>query len=295
MTASALSACGPSLPGEEAVKNVAVATVGGRDVVIIESLETRRLENGSTRSIDRLILDGHTFLPVERFEVGMDYGAPGWIGPWIIPRIWHVKFSNEFIPAASLPRDFFDPVSIGYVESDPEDTLAAAFSFPVYWLSREFEPGTGLPALTLRTAVASGVTLPATGGLALTYTTVGGEKDSPALVLGVSEECASRGARFPNWADRCGTRRAIELPGGYATIFLGFEQETLLAQPLTEDWERACPPPPYDRFYARAHFGNTTVSVEAPKVAHYRGEYEDSPYDSVEGMEAVLRGLKLRQ
>jgi len=68
-----------------------------------------------------------------------------------------MRFHNEFAPAKSLPSDFFEPASIGYVyhdSADPLDQLAP--SLAVYWLGGRFPGGPGLPALAREESLGEG-------------------------------------------------------------------------------------------------------------------------------------------
>ncbi len=63
------------------------------------------------------------------------------------------SYENDFVPLASLPSDFFDPASIGYVVEVEEDPAAPLddpnLGVTVYWLGREFLPPGNLPPLVL--------------------------------------------------------------------------------------------------------------------------------------------------
>lgn len=65
----------------------------------------------------RLYLDVETFLPIAlQFDGTVDYGEESTLhGRW--------TYENDFLPLDSLPDDFFDPASIGYVEPDAKAPL----------------------------------------------------------------------------------------------------------------------------------------------------------------------------
>jgi len=76
-------------------------------------LATKVVWSGSDETFDvtrRLYLDAGTFLPIAlHFDGTVDYGEVAAMrGRW--------TYENDFLPVDSLPDDFFDPASIGYVE-----------------------------------------------------------------------------------------------------------------------------------------------------------------------------------
>ncbi len=107
-------------------------------------LATKVVWSGSDETFDvtrRLYLDAETFLPIAlRFDGTVDYGEVAAMrGRW--------TYENEFLPLDSLPDDFFDPASIGYVE--PEAVAPLRKSSPrltMYWLGKTSGGEGGLPA-----------------------------------------------------------------------------------------------------------------------------------------------------
>ena len=78
-------------------------------------LATKVVWSGSDETFNvarRLYLDAATFLPIAlHFDGTVDYGEVSQLrGRW--------TYVNDFLPLDSLPDDFFDPASIGYVEPD---------------------------------------------------------------------------------------------------------------------------------------------------------------------------------
>jgi len=68
-----------------------------------------------------------------------------------------MRFNNEFVSADSLPSDFFEPASVGYVYHDPAELLdQLASSLTAYWLSGRFPGGPGLPALAREESLGEG-------------------------------------------------------------------------------------------------------------------------------------------
>lgn len=83
-------------------------------------LATKVVWSGSDETFDvtrRLYLDAETFLPIAlHFDGTVDFGEVSTLrGRW--------TYENDFLPLDSLPDDFFDPASIGYVEPDAEAPL----------------------------------------------------------------------------------------------------------------------------------------------------------------------------
>lgn len=223
------------------------------------------------------------------------------------------SYDVEFVPVDSLPPDFFEPASIGYVEKDP----AAALNDPdlgvtVYWLGRRFDPGSGLPPLVLDDALAT--TTPGSGpGSRAKIDYRGGV----VLLLWRPEDWA-RFAQTPlgrlEWDSPCARTREIALPRGRAVIFMTYEPERRppLATPVAvrpgetpPPWPTPTPVPfsalfpngcptgrDFDRFLAHVYFEDAVVTVNIPFCFACVGGF--GPYDTLEGMEAVVTGLRPR-
>lgn len=205
-----------------------------------------------------------------------------------------MRFSNEFVPADSLPSDFFEPASIRYVYHDPAEPLDQLDpSLTIYWLGSRFLGGPGLPALAL-----DSVYIPEQRGwpdyeAILRYRLA--DKQFGPEVLTLQEwrledwQAASEQWRGAAWWDSpCVESREESLEQGHAVLFMGYENQPLpqpsgAGQPIEE---MECPSEPFDSFMAHAYLGSTVVMVVA---------ISDSPYDSLEGMQAVLRGLEARE
>lgn len=229
---------------------------------------------------NRLYFDRDTFLPIGATSEGtLDIGD-------IFPVHADIPIEYQFVPLDSLAADFFDPASIGYVEKDLEEPLETTdVRVSVYWLGREFE----------------------------------GSGEYPALML------ASVGARQrPQTAVRSTvdfTYRLADDEFGYILVRLNLftpegwnkREEMTLRQPCEETielnidgiqatlqrhyWEAAFEPPPclpYDRFSATVHFDDVVVRIDAPTTVG-RGTAFRSPYNSEEGLELLVRSLRLRE
>lgn len=168
-----------------------------------------------------------------------------------------------------------------------------AIDLPVYWLGRVFRPGDGLPPNRLYTAYYLGepvpeevLDLPGEPGAS-------GEAPYPPLVVdyrNIDLEiwtpetwdvfAASRTSRaITAW--KCTSTRTVALAEGSATIFGGY----------TEDYRR-CPRKKPEAFTAWADLAGVKVVVNAPPAPDFIETV--NPYGSFRGMEAILRGLRLR-
>lgn len=170
----------------------------------------------------------------------------------------------------------------------------------VYWLGERFEPGASLPPLVLaetrgpggppfsRAEMQYGSVSPA-GGVTLrllprtdwdTWTAADPSTDDSARVFHMF------------WDSPCAEQTEVEIAGGQAVIYSSYQ--ALADYSVTE-----CPNGPFDRFIAHAFLGDTVVTVNAPFMleASSGPDSPDSqaPYNSVEGMRAVLEGLHVRE
>ena len=224
---------------------------------------------GSREFTARLYVDDSTFLPL-----GVDI---------------------EFVSLDSLPADFFDPASIGYVEKNPEEPLETTdVRVPVYWLGREFDGGDGFPALTLSQVFApTPDQAPPFGYSAeITYRRADDEFGwgmvSLQLYAREGWEAFLAQSRGGNWWDGpCIQRRELDLPDRRAVIYSGYE-DRIFVQP---DARGDCPP--RDKFVAHVYVGDAFVKIDAPGLQST--EYFESDYDSEEAMELLVRSLVLRE
>ena len=157
----------------------------------------------------------------------------------------------------------------------------------MYWLGRSFDPPGALPPLELERASIGG----AGPGQAvqLSYAVQG----RPASVtLDIFTPAVWR--RFSRtrlgrliWDSPCARARVVGLQDGRASIYQGFGAP----KPL----ERPCPKHPPDRVVAHVQYPRVIVVVDMPycyMCAAPAGRR--SPHDTVQGMEALVRGLRLR-
>lgn len=171
----------------------------------------------------------------------------------------------------------------------------------VYWLGQRFEPGGNLPPLQL-----SFVTGPAAPGGGPADSRGELEYSSDAIATGIKLRLMRRAdwdawaARDPSgddharvlhmfWDSPCAQQEEIELDSGRAVIYSSYQA---LADPAVTE----CPDGPFDRFLAHVFIDDTVVLVNAP---HFL-EPPDMPsfqgaYNTFEGLEAVVRGLRPRE
>jgi hypothetical protein len=276
-----------------------------RPAIIVVGVGRQSREIGTSTTSARLYMDGETYLPVAHEGEGdFDYGRQG-------QGNWRYTYENEFVPTGSLPEDFFQPASIGYVEPDPEAPLVDAdLGMTVYWLGTSSEGDDDLPPLALDGARVADPERGPGYSLTLDYR-LGEDEFGPAVVTleewHLSEWNASHTGvmqvdpsgppvKVGNWWERpCWENKNVELPAGRAVIVLGFENDTMDKQPTTAAGDRVCPSSPHDRFWALVYLGSTVIKVDAPATTGYQGEYSESPYDSLEGMEAIARALQPRR
>ncbi|MCH7811627.1 MAG: helix-turn-helix transcriptional regulator [Chloroflexi bacterium] len=200
-------------------------------------------------------------------------------------------FQNEFLPPVSLPDDFFDPASIGYVAPDPFAGLNTTDpGISVYWLGEALPPQSGLPRLNFEDSDAFAAGVEPGWRLLIYY------DKCVRLVLWPRDAWADIvQTDFGRiwWDSPCVQQEEIQLADRRIVIFSGYEPEDRGASAPTPTLP--CPDRPFDLFIAHVYFQGTVVSINAPFCFFCvgRGAAID-PYDSREGMEAIARGLHLR-
>ena len=163
-----------------------------------------------------------------------------------------------------------------------------AIDIPVYWLGHTFRPGGGLPPNSLFRAGFSGEAIPeerlgmGSGEapqppLAVEYSNIWLDTWTPETWHVFAE---SRTAKvITGW--KCTQTRSLTIPGGSATIFGGYK----------EDHPR-CPKKPPSAFTAWVDVGGVKIVVNSPPAPDFIETV--NPYGSFAGMEAIVRGLRLR-
>lgn len=247
--------------GRSAYAIVAPISIRENDVVIF-------------RGTFRTYIDAETFLPLGRTEEATVQTSPDESVP-----IGDFPFEYEFISRDSLPADFFEPASIGWIDpqvaypEDPEvrlDRIGAT----VYWLGREFIGNSSLPELTLD----------AVYGTQIVYRRTGDERGFPAVVLQIFTP--EQWARISDGTGGdCWLKRDVLLDDRRATVRLGYHFGGFAAP------GESCPP--RDKAAATVIFEDAVIQIGAPVVGTDEGNVY-SPYDTEGGMDLLLRSLELR-
>jgi hypothetical protein len=168
--------------------------------------------------------------------------------------------------------------------SDAEVALDdPALQVPVVWLGPTFAPD-GFPRVDLFDASRVGPGSGPGNQLKLDY-------DSPDFRAGLHLDVWTprAWARFRRtelgrtlWSSRCTTTRQLRLPDRSATLFAGYER----------DVGAQCPTTPADAHLAAVRIAGVVVTVNMP---YCLGCLQQPPgYDSREGVEAVVRALRVR-
>ena len=224
--------------------------------------------------------DAETFLPLGGVVEGtLDEGV-------IHPVQSDIPYEHEFVPLDSLPEDFFDPASIGYVEPEPEDVEEPLddAEIEVYWLGREFAGSEEFPALTLnsvrarpRSRTGEGMYIadleyrPADDEFGFNWVSIG---------LYTPEAFEFREEHTPD--SPCKEIIDLDIIGFVATI----------ERHHTRDRSGACVSP--ESFSGVVRFDNVVVDIDAVTTNSGRESF-GSPYDSEEAMELLVRSLELRE
>jgi hypothetical protein len=185
------------------------------------------------------------------------------------------------------------PTPIGPRDNDDLEVPLAdpRVGVPVRWLGRHFAPGRGLPPLRL--AYTFGPerpqeSLPGTRAR-LEYEpkrrrTQGVDLDvwRPAQWRRFSR--ALSGRQF--WKTPCARARRVRLAAGHATVYAGYARLPRSG---------SCPARSRDSFAALAFFRRVVVAVDMPYCDRCAEGVtgRSAPYNSVKGMTAVVRGLRL--
>lgn len=196
------------------------------------------------------------------------------------------SYENGFVSLDSLPADFFDPASIGYVEKDPEEPLDSA-EIAVYWLGSTFEGGGEYPALELDFAsVRQRAQTPEFGFIAeLTYRPANDEFAYTAVRMGLYPPASWAFWERETRQNSCEETVDLDLPGIRATLRRHYHN-------LPYGPGAPCPPP--DRFSAAVYIEDVLVRIDAPSTGNGRETFR-SPYDSEAAMELLVRSLVLRE
>jgi hypothetical protein len=190
------------------------------------------------------------------------------------------KVGREFAAdLAARQRGRIETPSDPVEEDDREIALEdPAIATPVYWLGREFEPA-GLPKLVLDRAEHLRGVGPG-NEVKIDYQTDGG--GGVNLDLWKPETWT----RFKRtrlgrmiWSTRCAQRSELSVEGGRAEIYGGYL--------------KGCEGEP-DHWLAHVYYDDVVVAVNMAYCFACGGRPAGDPYNSREGMEAVVRGMRRR-
>lgn len=161
-----------------------------------------------------------------------------------------------------------------------------ALETPAYWLGRNFRPGRELPDNRLfesyfrgapETESKEGLIEGPGAPLHIGYENIWLNTWTPATWSVFAD--SKTGKAITTW--KCTRTRAISLPEGTATIFGGYDRNFA-----------RCPKRAPEAFTAWADIGGVKVVVNAPPAPDFIETV--NPYGSFKGMEATVRGLRLR-
>jgi len=192
--------------------------------------------------------------------------------------------------ALDLARHQQDLIEGGSKPAPPVDALELelddpGLAVPVYWLGRTFDPGEGLPPIVLREIYAS-------GGASLDYSAADPNRHGGVSLVLSPPASWQTWRRNPVgrlvWDSPCARKTTVLLASGHAEIFEGYGASRPLKEP--------CPTSEPDRVVAHIYLDRVVVTVNMPNCYRCAAAGPDrNPYETVAGMTAVARGLKLRQ
>jgi hypothetical protein len=157
-----------------------------------------------------------------------------------------------------------------------------ALKLPVHWVGRRFDPPGALPPLELELANVGGngpgqsVQLWYRGGISLDTWEPEPWKRFRRTRLG----------RLI-WDSPCTRKTVVKVAGGRAEIFQGYGEPNPVQRP--------CPKRRRDRVLAHVYYGDVIVAVNMPYCyTCARPTQSPNPYNTVDGIETVVRSLRLR-
>jgi hypothetical protein len=153
-----------------------------------------------------------------------------------------------------------------------------ALTLPTYWLGSTFTPGGSLETSYFESVMARGELGRATPGVGQTV------EYAPALFLdswspkGWNRFLKTPAGREPsNW--HCTRRRDISIPHGRATIYAAYKKDYA-----------TCPTSSPHHFSAQVHLPGVVITIGVPTCS--RCGSSTLSYESIRGLEAVIRGLR---
>jgi len=152
---------------------------------------------------------------------------------------------------------------------------------PVYWAGNPFQPGGGLPPSNLEGAEVFTDPEQAPPGQKLRI-----DYDEFGLSAWTRKSWKRFQRSIPgliNLKDGCAKKTEVELEHGRAVVYSGYRR-----------FSGYCPPAPHDSFWAVAYLGRVVIGVNLTICSECFLRGSGGAYNSLQGMEAILRGLVLR-
>lgn len=172
-----------------------------------------------------------------------------------------------------------------YLESEMEDDEVPlddpALKLPIYWAGETFQPGAGLPGANFEGAEVFTGPEEAPPGEKLRI-----DYDEFGLSAWTHKSWKSFQSSIPgliNLKDHCAKKTEVELESGRAVVYASYR-----------DWSGYCPDSPPDSFWAVAFIGRMVIGANLTLCSECFERDIGGPYDSLDGMTAVVRGLTLR-
>ncbi len=291
VSVSAVLGC--PLPTEDTNTRIEKGTYEGRPLLVLIKTGTLSSSDTNEEFTERMYLDPQSLLPMASEREGtLDYGER-------VPLRARTTYEHQFVEEGSLPEDFFKPSSIGH---DPraglEELERVSEGMEVYWLGERLEGRGELPPL----AFGSVENEYGKSGPGYEFILVYGPTEDRHSPVGVGLEEWRAGdwerARVSGpWDSPCSSKRDIELRGGRAVIYGYYQDEMVAGTPVpagaveepgsTIQPAPDCPGEPANQFLAHVYLGETFIQIHT-----YSDDEQPNPYNSVEGMEYIVRSLR---
>jgi len=257
-----LMRCGNYL--EESTTSVESGEYDGRTAIVLVTEGELPSHDWTSPFENRLYIDPSSNLPV---AADMRTSLPG-DSTELNYRV-QSRYDIELLDPSSLPGDFFEPSSIGYVERDPRGDLTATIDgMRVYWLGERYTPAASGAPLALQLGTSSPGRFPPGYRATLTYGLADDPYGPPVISLqefpvdAWSQLRPDSGGHM--WNSAGAAREEIEIPYGRATLFRL--------------------PSSYERYLAHVYFESTVILL---------GEHDEpSPYASREAFVELIKALR---
>lgn len=271
-------------PAERSTTEVRRVFHRGRLMIVLVTSGTINGSDATDHFTQRLYLDPETCLPVEAVETR-------WLDCWYLrlPGHGRATYAHDFLPIDAVPADFFDPASIGYVPADPEAAFPATPTIPVYWLGRALPPSGDRPGLVLAAVLAHNQPhRPEPSYRYILDYALADDPFGPAAVsiqLWPADEWAASNPRFraaPGWS-----HQDFDIADRRASIYSRTADSTASAAHVGLSRPR-------DTHLAIAHLDGGTVAMIGPGAYSHQNPTGPNPYDTHDGMSAIITALHPR-